>query len=447
MKKGTFRGGIHPFDGKEISKSKPIANLLPKGEMVFPLLQHIGAQANPLVNPGDSVMVGQKIAEAQGFISACIISSVSGTVKIIEPRLTASGAMIESIVIENDSEYKKIPDFNTERDYTKFSKSEIRTIIKEAGIVGMGGAAFPTHVKLTPKNENEITHVIVNAAECEPYLTSDYRMMLEDPENLITGLKIILRLFDNAIGVIAIEDNKPDCIEILNKTLSPEDKEKIRIMPLKAKYPQGAERNLIYAITGKKINSKMLPADVGVVVNNVDTVISIKNAVCSNIPLIRRIITVTGDAIANPQNFSVPTGICYQELIDAAGGFISAPEKIISGGPMMGTALYSTAIPVTKNSSAILAFAKDEAALKPETPCIRCGRCVSVCPSRLIPQRLQDFSNRFDNESFENNYGMECYECGSCTFVCPAGRRLTQSFKETRKSIIAQRKKKQQEKK
>lgn len=442
MGKGTFRGGIHPFDGKEISKSKPVTTFLPKGEIVFPLSQHIGAPANSLVKPGDSVMVGQKIAEAQGFISSCIISSVSGTVKIIEPRPTVPGALVESIVIENDNEYKKVPGFNTKKDYTKFSKSEIRTIIKEAGIVGMGGAAFPTHVKLTPKNEDDITHVIVNAAECEPYLTSDYRMMLEEPESLITGLKVILSLFDNAKGVIAIENNKPDCIEIVNNAISPEDKKRICVIPLKAKYPQGAERNLIYAVTGRKINSKMLPADAGVVVNNVDTVISIKNAVCDTVPLIRRIITVTGDAIAHPQNFSVPIGSCYQELIEAAGGFKSTPEKIISGGPMMGTALYNTCVPVTKNSSAILALTKDEVAQKPETPCIRCGRCVSVCPSRLIPQRLQEFSNRFDTESFENNYGMECYECGSCTFVCPAGRQLTQSFKETRKSIIAQRKKK-----
>ena len=442
MKPGTFRGGVHPFDGKELSKSKPITTLLPKGEMVFPTSQHIGAPANPLVKPGDSVLVGQKIAEAQGFISANIISSVSGTVKAIEPRLTTSGVMTESIIIENDGEYKKIDGFGVERDFTKLSKDEIRTIIKEAGIVGMGGAAFPTHVKLTPKDENSITHVIINAAECEPYLTSDYRMMLEEPQNLITGLKVILSLFDNAKGVIAIEDNKPDCIETLDKLLTDDDRNKISVMPLKAKYPQGAERNLIYAVTGKKINSKMLPADAGVIVNNVDTVISVKNAVCNNIPLIRRIITVTGDAIVNPQNFSVPTGTCYQKLIDAAGGFKSTPEKIISGGPMMGTALFTTAIPVTKNSSAILALTKDEVALKPETPCIRCGRCVSVCPSRLIPQRLQEYSNRFDNEAFENNYGMECYECGSCTFVCPAGRKLTQSFKETRKSIIAQLKKK-----
>lgn len=442
MKLRTFQGGIHPFYGKELSKNKPITNLSPKGEMVFPLSQHIGAPAVTLVKPGDSVLVGQKIAEAQGFISACIISSVSGTVKAIEPRLTTSGAMAESIIIENDNEYKKIAGFGVERDYTKLSKDEIRTIIKNAGIVGMGGAAFPTHVKLTPKDENGITHVIVNAAECEPYLTSDYRIMLEEPANLITGLKIILSLFDNAKGVIAIENNKPDCIETLDKLLTPEDKNKICVMPLKAKYPQGAERNLIYAVTGKKINSKMLPADAGVIVNNVDTVISVKNAVCNNIPLIRRIITVTGDAVVNPQNFCVPTGTCYQELIDAAGGFKSTPEKIISGGPMMGTSLYNTNVPVTKNSSAILALTKDEVAEKPETPCIRCGRCVSVCPSRLIPQRLQEYSNRFDNEAFENNYGMECYECGSCTFVCPAGRKLTQSFKETRKSIIAQRKKK-----
>ena len=428
MKPGTFRGGVHPFDGKELSKSKPITTLLPKGEMVFPTSQHIGAPANPLVKPGDSVLVGQKIAEAPGFISACIISSVSGTVKAIEPRLTTSGVMTESIIIENDGEYKKIDGFGVERDFTKLSKDEIRTIIKEAGIVGMGGAAFPTHVKLTPRDDASITHVIINAAECEPYLTSDYRMMLEEPQNLITGLKVILSLFDNAKGVIAIEDNKPDCIETLDKLLTDDDRNKISVMPLKAKYPQGAERNLIYAVTGKKINSKMLPADAGVIVNNVDTVISVKNAVCNNIPLIRRIITVTGDAIANPQNFSVPTGTCYQELIDAAGGFKSTPEKIISGGPMMGRALVTLNHYTRKTDSGILCLTSKETNTSKPTNCINCGLCAKNCPMRLMPMYIEANAIAGDFEKAQKYGAMNCIECGLCTYNCPAKRSLVQSI-------------------
>lgn len=428
------------YDGKDLSKDKPTTVLLPKGELVFPMAQHIGAPAKPVVAVGDKVLVGQRIGEATGFVSAHVISSVSGTVKAIEKRLMVSGAMCESVVIESDGEYKAVEGFGEKRDYTKLSKDEIRQYVKDAGIVGMGGAGFPTHVKLTPKNDDAIDYVIVNGAECEPYLTSDYRMMLEESEKIVSGLKIILRLFEKAKGIILIEDNKPDAIKKLSELVKAE--ERITVKVAKTKYPQGAERQIINVATGRKMNSSMLPADAGCVVNNIDTVISVYMAVAESTPLIRRIVTVTGDAIADPRNFSVRTGTNYSELIAAAGGFTVTPEKVISGGPMMGMALFDLDIPVTKTSSALLAFAKDEAAMMPTSPCIRCGRCVSVCPSRLVPQRMMEYAEHFDNEGFVGIDGMECYECGTCTYVCPAGRRLTQAFKQTRRSILDERRKK-----
>lgn len=440
MGRATFRGGVHMYDGKALSKDKPTTVLLPEGDTVYPMSQHIGAPARPVVTVGDDVLVGQIIGEATGFVSAHVICSVSGKVKAIEKRLTVSGTMCESIVVENDGQFRTIEGFGAKRDYTKLSKEEIRQYVKAAGIVGMGGAGFPTHIKLTPKKDEAIDYVIVNGAECEPYLTSDYRMMLEESEKLVAGLKIMLQLFEKAQGVILIEDNKPDAAEKLSALVKGEPRISVKVA--KTKYPQGAERQIINVATGRKINSSMLPADAGCVVDNVDTVISIYMAVAESTPLIRRIITVTGDAVADPRNFSVRTGTSYMELIMAAGGFTVTPEKVISGGPMMGQALFDLDIPITKTSSALLAFAKDEAAMLPTSPCIRCGRCVSVCPSRLVPQRLMEQAEHFNNEGFVGLDGMECYECGSCTYVCPAGRRLTQAFKQTRRSILDERRKK-----
>ena len=435
----TFKGGIHPYEGKELSESKPVSVLQPKGEMVFPLSQHIGAPAKPLVAKGDHVLVGQKIGEPGGFISACVISSVSGTVKALEPRMVANGAMVPSIIVENDGKYETVEGFGRDRDPKTLSKEEIRNIVKEAGIVGLGGAGFPTHVKLTPKDESAIDTIIVNGAECEPYLTSDYRMMLEEPESIVKGLNVILSLFDNAKGVIGIENNKPEAIKKMTELVK--DEPRITVCPLLTKYPQGGERSLIYAVTGRKINSSMLPADAGCIVDNVDTVISIYNAVCKTTPLIRRIITVTGDAIASPQNYSVRVGTSYKELLEASGGFKTEPEKVISGGPMMGQALFNLEIPVTKTSSALTAMTKDEVAVHAPSACIRCGRCVSVCPSHVVPQMMMDAAERSDIERFTALNGMECCECGCCTYVCPAKRPLTQSFKEMRKVVAASRKK------
>jgi electron transport complex protein RnfC len=438
MGKSTFPGGIHAYDGKELSMDKPTTVLLPKGELVYPLLQHIGAPAKPIVSKGDRVLVGQKIAEAGGFISAHIISAVSGTVKNIEKRLTVSGNMVDSIVIENDNEYQKVEGFGKERNVGSLTKEEIRNYVKEAGIVGLGGAGFPTHVKLTPKDDSKIDYVIVNGAECEPYLTSDYRMMLEEPEKIVGGLKIMLKLFDKAKGVIAIEDNKPEAIKKIQELTAKETNIEVRV--LKTKYPQGGERQLVYAVTGRKLNSKKLPADVGCVVDNVDTVIAIYNAVAKSTPLIRRIVTVSGDAIKHPQNFSVSIGTNYNEIIEAAGGFIERPEKIISGGPMMGIALYSCNVPVMKTSSALLGFLKDSAAVE-EAPCIRCGRCAQKCPLQLMPYQLAALSNRNDEEGFVKMDGMECCGCGCCSYSCPAKRSLAQSIMQARNSILAKRKK------
>lgn len=436
----TFKGGVHPYEGKELSESKPVQVLIPKGDMVYPMSQHIGAPATPLVAKGDQVLAGQKIGEASGFISANVICSVSGTIKAIEPRRVANGAMVTSVIVENDGEYKTVEGLGTDRDPASLSKQEIRDIIKEAGIVGLGGAGFPTHVKLTPKDENAIEYILVNGAECEPYLTSDYRMMLEEPEKIVGGLKVILQLFDKAKGVIGIENNKPEAIAKLTEMVK--DEPRIEVCPLMTKYPQGGERSLINAITGRKVNSSMLPADAGCIVDNVDTVIAVYMAVCKSTPLMRRIVTVTGDAVANPQNYNVKIGTNFQELVDAAGGFKTEPEKLIAGGPMMGMALFTLDIPVTKTCSALTCFTHDEVAAYEPSACIRCGKCVSVCPSHIVPVMMMKAALKGDCETFEKINGMECMECGSCTFVCPAKRQLTQAFKEMRKTVAANRRKK-----
>ena len=438
MAKLTFVGGIHPYDGKDLSKDRPIADVLPGNELVYPLSQHIGAPAKPIVAKGDRVLMGQKIAESGGFVSAPIYASVSGTVKTLEARRVVTGDQVMSIVVENDGQYEDVG-FRPREDAKSLSREEIVDIIKEAGIVGMGGAGFPTHVKLSPKEPEKIDYVIANCAECEPYLTSDYRRMLEEPEKLVGGLRIALQLFPNATGILAVEDNKPDCVSLLRGLVK--DDPKISVKALKTKYPQGGERQLIYATTGRRINSTMLPADVGCVVNNVDTIVAVYRAVMEGRPLIERIVTVTGDAVAVPQNFRVKIGTSYSQVLDAAGGFKSTPEKIICGGPMMGFGMFDLNVPTTKTSTALLALSKDEVSAMEPGPCINCGRCVEVCPGRVIPSRLADYAERFDEEAFLANYGMECCECGCCSFICPAKRPLTQQIKSMRKILLAKRKK------
>ena len=435
----TFKGGIHPNDGKSLAKDKAIVTVMPKGDLIYPLSQHIGAPASPIVSVGDHVLKGQKIAEAGGFVSAPIHASVSGTVKAIEPHFNPTGSKVNCIVVENDGEYQEV-EYTPSKPLDELTKEEILNLIGEAGIVGMGGAGFPTKVKLSPKEPEKIEYVIANCAECEPYITADYRRMLENPEELVSGMKVVLKLFDNAKGIFGVEDNKPDCIAKLKELTK--DEPRMEVLALKTKYPQGAERQLIFATTGRAINSSMLPADAGCVVDNVETLIGIHYAVIDERPVMERIVTVSGDGVKAPGNFKVLFGTNQRELVEAAGGFLGEPEKVISGGPMMGFAMFTLDTPITKTSSSILCLTKDEVAANEPSACINCGRCVEVCQSRIIPSRLADFAERHNEEAFTKWEGLECVECGSCSYVCPAKRQLKQAIGSMRKIALANRRKK-----
>lgn len=438
MKRLTFKGGVHPFDGKSMSKDCPLEEYFPKGLLAYPLSQHIGAPAKALVKKGDFVLAGQVLAEAGGFVSAPVHSSVSGTVKGVEKRMTATGTMADSIIVESDGLYQEAA--FTPAKLSDLSREDILKRIQAGGVVGMGGAGFPTHVKLSPKEPDKIEYVLVNGAECEPYITSDYYRMMKEPETVVQGLLVILKLFPNAVGYICIEDNKPDCIrkmEELTKDLS-----NIQVKKMATKYPQGGERTLIYAATGRKINSSMLPADVGCVVDNIETVYSVYQAVLFGRPVMGRIVTVTGDGVKRPAHFHVRTGTDMAEVLEAAGGLSKDAQKVISGGPMMGFAMAGLHVPCTKTTSSLLCMKEDELTKKKPSPCINCGRCVSACPGNILPVRLSEFALLGDRESFEKFDGMECCECGCCSYVCPAKRPLTQSIKSMRKMILASRKKK-----
>ena len=440
MGKLTFRGGIHPYEGKELSKDHPIEKYLPKGDLVYPLSQHIGAPSVPCVKKGDTVLAGQKIADAGGFVSVPLHASVSGTVKGIEKHLNATGSMVDCIVIENDQQYQEVE--YQETCLEDLTKEEILNRIKEGGVVGMGGAGFPTHVKLAPRDPSKIEYILVNGAECEPYITSDYRRMIEEPEKVVKGLQVILTLFDSAKGYICIEDNKPDCIAKMKELVK--DIDRIEVKEVMTKYPQGGERTLIYAATGREINSSMLPADVGCVVDNVETVISVYKAVILGRPVNSRVVTMSGDGIKEPKNLLVLSGTDMSELVDAAGGLKAKIAKAISGGPTMGFALYDLHVPCTKTTSAFLFLEHDAVseAQEIQTACINCGRCVSVCPGHVLPARLAKLAERGDMAGFEAMDGMECCECGCCSYICPAKRPLTQSIKSMRKMVLASRRKK-----
>ncbi len=446
MMRKTFKNGIHPHGEKHLSADSPIRLISAEGDMAYPLSQHIGAPATPIVNVGETVLAGQKIAEAGGFVSAPVYSAVSGKVKAIAPHMTSSGETAPCIVIENDGLYtwvddryrpdypdRSVPDYVSrlmaDERLTTLTSADIRNAVREAGLVGLGGAGFPAAVKLTPPDDARIEYLIINGAECEPYLTSDYRLMLERGEELLAGCDILLRLFPNAKCLIGIEDNKPEAIKTLTDKAGKYDK--ITVVPLKAKYPQGGERMLIYALTKRKLNSTLLPSHKGCVVVNVATAISVFRAVTIGQPLTHRIMTVTGDAVATPCNLEVPIGISYEKVLEAAGGFAedADPEKVITGGPMMGTSLYTLDIPVTKTSASVLALREDPVGVDDPTACIHCGRCLTACPEHLVPQILSHAAENDDFDQFEKYGGMECIECGSCAFVCPAKRHMVQSMR------------------
>lgn len=475
MRKFTFRGGVHPYEGKELTAEKPVRVLEAGHELAFLLSQHIGAPAKSIVKKGDRVLEGQMIAEAGGFVSAPVFSSVSGTVKAIEKRRNAAGALTDAIIVTNDYEYERaemtpLPgmeeyctlrresvggktEYNLmtrtaaqalelirpEEHLANLSGSEVLERIRNAGIVGMGGAGFPTHVKLSPSDPEKIDFILVNGCECEPYVTCDYRLMCDRPGELIAGLKAVLKLFGSAKGVFCIEDNKPQAIRILTEALGRE--EHIYVAPCRTKYPEGAERSLIKAITRNDVNSRMLPADAGCIVLNVSTIFAIFEAVFLGQPLYRRFLTISGDAVVNPENFLCPTGVSFAEIAEKAGGFLQKPEKLIAGGPMMGFAQSDFSGVVTKTSSAITAFRYDLVSRIPQTACINCGRCVDACPAHLVPSHLADMSQKMELEKFEENYGLECVNCGSCSWSCPAGRPLAALVNQGRQTILAARRK------
>lgn len=435
MKRYGFKKGIHPSYNKDETNHKPIETLFPKGDVVFPMSQHMGAPCTPLVKKGDRVLVGQLIGEVNGYMGAPVHSSVSGTVKIVEERFIANGSKVLSVVVESDDLYEEDPSINKEYDYKTMSREDIIEVIKDAGIVGMGGAGFPTFIKLSPPPDKKIEHIFLNGAECEPYLTSDHRVMLEEPERIIEGLRILLHLFPGAKGYIGIEDNKADAIETLRKYIK--DEENIVICPLPTKYPQGSEKHLIYAILGKEVPSGKLPMDIGCMVQNVDSVAAIWRALVKGRPLMRRIVTVSGDGVSNPCNIKARLGTSYRELLEYAGWKPDETEKIISGGPMMGTAISSIDIPVAKGTSAILCFTKKTAQTPPESNCIRCNKCVDVCPCILMPLVLNKDSLARDPEAFVEHGGMDCMECGSCSYICPAKRHLVQSIRTAKAAVRA----------
>lgn len=437
----TFHGGVHPAEHKELSKESPLTQLLPKGELVYMTNQHIGKPASPVVKKGDHVLAGQIIAEAGGFVSANIVSSVSGTVKTVEPRKNASGGSAMAIVVENDGEYTLAEGVGVECDTNGLTGQEILSKVQKAGIVGMGGAGFPTHVKLTVKTPEKIDYVIANGAECEPYITCDDQLMRTKAAEIVEGMEYMLRLFPNAKGVVVVENNKPEAIAAMEQACQGHDR--VYVQPVKTKYPQGGERSLITVITGKHLKLGMLPADAGCVVDNVATIYAIYRAVKFNEPLMERGFTVSGDAVQNPGNFIVKIGTSHQELVDACGGFKQDPKKVLSGGPMMGFAMTGLEAPICKNNNALTCLTVDEVEIAEGqmTACLRCGRCSRACPLGLSPQLMQVAAIRKDYDRYEHKlYGLDCIGCGCCTYGCPAKRPLMQLFKTTKAEIMATKK-------
>ena len=437
MKALTFRGGLHPDDKKFYTKDKSIVEIAASKYMVYPLVQHIGAPCEPIVNVGDTVTIGQKIADSNAFVSAPIHSSVSGVVTAIEKRRHPNGNMVQSIVIENDNKNTLCDTIYRRNDFEKLSKDKKIAVIREAGIVGLGGAGFPAHIKLNPGKP--IDCVIVNGAECEPYLTSDYRVMLETPWLVVEGLRFIMGIVDAPKAYIAIEDNKEAAIK---KMIEASEKyNDIEVVTLKTKYPQGGEKQLIKAVTGREVPSGKLPADVGVIVHNVDTSCAVYNAAMFRQPVLSRVVTISGGAIDTPSNFRVKIGTAFEDIIANAGGLVGDVKKIVMGGPMMGIAQFDLTVPTIKSTSAILAFDASEIDVKEKSPCIRCGKCVDRCPMQLMPLYLNEFASKGDLEKCIEYGIMDCIECGVCSYTCQSDRHPVQSIKLAKQKINAMKKK------
>ncbi len=431
--KQSFYGGVHPHDRKEATNRLAVVPLstAPK-QVVIPMAMHVGAPCKPLVSPGDTVRVGQKIAEIAG-LGAPIHASVSGTVAAVEPRPYTGGGKVLSVVIDNDFRNTPGSSLTPHADPLALSPEEIVEIVKEAGITGMGGAGFPTHVKIS-SGLGKVDTMILNGAECEPYITADHRLMLEQGEKVIGGARILMKALGLQTGWIGIEANKMDAVDHLKSLVG--DKADITVEPLKTRYPQGAEKQLIQRITGREIPPGGLPAHVGCAVFNVGTAAAVYDAVVEGRPLTERIVTVTGDSIANPKNLLVPLGTSFQHLIDEAGGFKADPDRVLTGGPMMGIAQYNLAVPVIKGTNAVLCLTPQEAAPEDKAhTCLRCARCVNVCPMHLTPVYMHLYAEKNRWSEVEDLRVMDCIECGSCNYICPARIPLVQSFRTAKFEI------------
>lgn len=434
MKGLTFKKGIHLNYHKEATADKAIELMLPNKELVFPMSQHIGTPCVPIVKKGDYVYMGQKIGEANGFVSVPIHSSISGQVKMIETRMTFRGVRDNCVVIENDGRYEEEPQMKgrIKQVDEHLTKEALIERVKEAGIVGMGGATFPTHVKLSTPPEKKVAYILMNGAECEPYLTSDHRVMLEHGEEVIKGLIILLHVFKEAQAIIGIEDNKMDAFHHMTKLAKGTP---IKVQLLHTKYPQGSEKHLIYALTQRKVPSGKLPIEVGCIVHNIDSAVAIYRAVTLGQPVTRRIVTVTGSGVKKPCNLEVKIGTSFREVLEYAGVDLEKVLKIIAGGPMMGVAISDIDVPVMKGTSAILCFTEEELGKEKPSSCIRCGKCIEVCPMRLIPNALQKSAIHGHYDAFLDDYGMDCIECGCCAYTCPAKREIVQSIRTAKSAI------------
>ena len=423
----TFKGGIHPDYNKDRTFARAIERLPAPDKLIIPLQQHIGVICEPLVSVGDKVRLGQVIGDSQKGLCCPIHSSVSGTVKAIEPRWNPNGNKVMSIVIENDHEDTHFEDcIPCKKNFDKLTPEEIIDGARRFGIVGMGGAGFPLFAKLRTAVESRCDTVIINGAECEPFITCDHRAMIEYPRYIVGGVKLIMQCLGVEDAILAIEDNKPDAIDSMKIT---SEGTGIRVVPLQTKYPQGGEKQIIYAVTGRELLPGKFPTDIGCFICNVDTAASLFRGFDSGLPLHQRVVTVSGDAVKNPKNLLTRVGTPYKVLFDYCGGFEKDPYKIINGGPMMGMAQHTLDTPVVKNTSALLAFADGNETISENPTCIRCGKCMRACPMRLMPNYIYLYASQGNYEECRKRNAMDCIECGCCSYVCPGKLHLVQSMR------------------
>ena len=445
MKARTFRiGGVHPEENKLTHEVETKVAALPK-QAIFPLSQHIGAPAKPVVAKGDKVKVGTLIAEAGGFVSAPIYSSVSGTVFKVDTAIDATGYRKPAIIINVEGdEWEESIDrsdaLELVKNHPELTPEEIVARVKKAGVTGMGGAGFPTFIKLTPPPTAKAECVIINAVECEPYITSDYRLMMEHPDEILVGLELLMKAAKVTTGYIGIETNKPKAIELLTQKCAEvfqNSEYNVEVVPLKQRYPQGGEKQLVDAVIRRQVPAPpAIPVNVGAIVQNVGTAYAVYEAVMKNKPLFERYTTVTGKKLAHPGNFLVRMGTPMRELIEACGGMPEGDSKLLAGGPMMGKALTSVEVPICKGTNSVTILSDDDAHRKEAQPCIRCAKCVSVCPMGLEPYRLATLSEMKQWERAEGEDVVSCIECGSCQFTCPAHRSLLDNIRQGKQTVM-----------